>query len=607
MTFEAYKIAVKISLNNQVSTGLLAISNQMRKTGLDAEKLQLSLHRIKLLGMTGMAIGGAGFMGLGIIGKMVKPASEYAHQLQQMNLAGMRHLEIVRATTAAWDAAKVAPTTSISQNLAAIRELRMVFGNTGHAIENVATVQKIQAILQNMRGGRAGDEGYTLAKALELKGAVRTPGEFITQADMMMKAMSAAGGKVVGTDFLSAFKYGRTATAGWSDVFTYTILPTLIQEMKGGGGNGGQGGPGNALMSAFSEIVGGTISQKALGVWQRLGMIDMSKAVWTTTHHLKGLKPGGIKGATLFQSNPFEWTQQFLIPALQHAGYKTAEQQREALQYLFPNRTAGFVMTQMATQAWKFQRDQKLIAQAQGLAGYDTLLKNDPEMASLALHKQWQSLLAILGFQIMPPLLQGTIWLVDHLRSMARWAKENATLVKGLVIGFAALAGAMAISGTLLVVTAGFRAIGTVLTFASLGGVAGLARIAGTFATMAGALVMMAPTLLALASAGYVGYKGGGYINRGISWGLTKLRGRDSSLGTAIYDWTHPHGGSSFVATGHAPVVQVNHTSILDGRAIAESVTRHQSNALSGPARSASNFDITRAAPFVGTPLFGTP
>lgn len=605
MTFEAYKIAIKIALNNQVSSGLLAISQQMRKTGLDAEKLQLTLHKIKLLGMTGMAIGGAGFMGLGIISKMVKPASEYAHQLQQMNLAGMKHLEILKATNAAWDAAKAAPTTSVAQNLAAIRELRMVFGDTGHAIENVATVQKIQAILQNMRGGRAGDEAYTIAKALELKGAVRTPGEFMAQADLMMKAMAAAGGKVVGTDFLQAFKYGRTATAGWSDAFTYSILPTLIQEMKSSGGSG-TGGPGNALMSAFSAVVGGTISQKALGVWNRLGLIDPSKAVWTNVHSLKGLKPGGIRGAALFQSDPFQWTQQFLIPALQSAGYRSPEQQREALQYLFPNRTAGFVMSQMTTQAWKFQRDQKLIAQAQGLAGYDTLLKNDPEMASLALHKQWQSLLAILGFQIMPPLLQGTMWLVDHLRSMAHWAKENATLAKGLVIGFAALAGAMAISGTLLAVTAGFKAIVAVLTLAPLGGVAGLARIAGAFTTIAGGLLVMAPTLLALSAAGYAGYKGGGYLNSGISWGLTKLRGRDTSLGTMLNEWFGNEPTYHFDPVQAAKTRQTIQNNLhIDGRRFATIMTQEQSSSLFGPQRGASTFDMTMMPPSVGMPVMG--
>lgn len=600
--FNTYRVAVRLSLTENVALGLGNIARHLAGVNKGFDRLQERLNKIKKLTLVGTGMTAAGAFGLGIFDKMLKPATEYAHQLQQMNLAGMKHIEIIRATQAAWDATRTAPATSVSQNLAAIRELRMVFGDTRHAIENVATVQKMQAILQNMRGGRAGDEAYTIAKALELKGAVRTPGEFVAQADLMMKAMAAAGGKVVGTDFLQAFKYGRTATAGWSDAFTYTILPTLIQEMKSSGGGGGTGGPGNALMSAFSAIVGGTISQKALGVWQRLGLIDMNKAVWTTTHHLKGLAPGGIRGAALFQANPFEWTQQFLIPALAKAGYQTPEQQRQALQYLFPNRTAGFVMTQMATQAWKFKRDMGLIGQARGLSEYEHLLKNDPVMARQALTKQWESLLAILGYQIMPTLLSWTQKLIGGLRELAGWFHKHATLAKALMVALGGLSAALVVGGAIKLTAAAFQGLGLVLT---AGG--GLAGMLGGVATALGAVAVVVPTILAAAGAGYLGYKGGGYLNSGISWGLTKLRGRDTSLGTLIYEWAHPSEGNSyFNAAQAAKTRSLIHNHIhVDGHKIASIVTQRQSDTLFGPQRGSSAFDMSMMPPTVGLPIAG--
>src|SRR5579884_2011920 len=309
--FEAYKVGVTLALQNQVSGVLGFIARDFVKVDYAAKRLQGTLKEIKLLGLSGAIVGGVGFLGLGLIGKAVKPASEYVHQLQLANAAGMSQLEIAKATRAAWQATGTVMTTTATQNVAAIRELRMVFGDTQRAIEHMPTVQRLQSVLQSVRGGGAHDEAYTVAKALEMKGSVKDVGQFDTAADLMTKAIIASGGKVGAQDFLSTFKYGRAATIGWDERFTYGILPTLIQEMKSSGGTGGAGGPGNALMSAYSAVVGGTIPQKSLKVWQSLGMLDPSKIIWDRVGSAKGVGPGGIIGSDVFQRDPYEWTQRY--------------------------------------------------------------------------------------------------------------------------------------------------------------------------------------------------------------------------------------------------------------------------------------------------------
>jgi hypothetical protein len=484
---DAYKISVGVFLNNRISGVLGLIARDFAKTDAAALKFQRTLREIKYLGAAGLLIGGAGFAGLSMVGKMVDHAKEYAHQLALLNTAGMTHLEIVRATNAAWAASKRTPTSTAAENLAAVRELRMVFGNTSDAIQYMPTVQRIDAILSTLRGGSAQDEAYTVAKALEMRGAVKTPGEFTTQANLMTKAIVASGGKIGAQDFLSAFKYARTATAGWSDFFTYKILPTLIQEMKtgsgGGAGFGAISGPGNAIMSAFAAVVGGTVSQKALGLWQKLGMLDPTKEVWTRTHLLRGIKPGGIKGADIFQSDPRQWVDQFLIPALHAHGYNDPKKMREAIQYLFPNRTAGFLISQIATQGWKFKRDVPLIDQAAGLSAYRELLKTDPIMAQIALQKQWNNLLAIMGFQLMPVLLPLMIQFTTWLANMARWMDKNPSAAKALMYAFTGLSAAMAFSGTVLLLTAAFKGLrlmlGSIGLISAGAGAAGVGGAAG--------------------------------------------------------------------------------------------------------------------------------
>jgi hypothetical protein len=625
MSFETYKVAVRISLISNVAAGLMGMSRQFGKVHGDAEKLNRQLDKIKLTMLQGGALFGVGAFGLNLISKTIAPAKEYTHQLALMNTVGMQHLEIVKATNAAWEATKVAPTSSVAENLAAVRELRMVFGDTQHAIDNMPTIQKLQAILKDVKGGSARDEAYEIAKALELKGATRKlTGDvesdveidkaikashmplnaFIHQSDMMTKAIVASGGKVGATDFLGTFKYGRAATAGWSDAFAYTILPTLIQEMKSAGGSsGGMGGPGNALMSAYAAVVGGTVPQKALKVWDQLHMLDTSKVVWDKVGSAKGLAPGGIKGSEVFQANPYEWVQQYLVPALQKAGYLTEAQQKQAIQYLFPNRTAGFVMSQFVTQAWKFERDKKLISQAMGLSSYEQLLKTDPELAEQALHKQWNTLMGILGFQIMPVLISTTLKLISVLRSISGFFREHSILAKTLVIGFGALSAAMAFGGTVILLKGAFEGLSLMMgTFGVLTKVSGLTAAIGA---------LMSPIGLAIAALGTLALTL--YAFRDISQsevdavktdGGAKLTS-DALRRSQDMGWHPPTVGNPNIPEPRAgksnQLIQLANRIVMpDGRVLADVVTEHQSREASRPYAGASGFDPSMGLAPVG-------
>lgn len=478
------------------------------------------------LGMLGSSLYGAGmsslitggFMAYGLE-KMIKPAAEYQHQLAQMNVMGMKHLEIVQATKAAWDATKTVPTASVMENMAAVRELRMVFGNTSHAIENMPQVQRMQGVLEALLGTGAGDQAYTVAKALELKGAVRTPGEFNVQSDMMTKALVAAGGKVNASDFLGAFKYGRIATAGWSDKFAYTILPTLIQEMKGGGMTAGIGGPGSALMSAYAEVVGGVISKSSVQIANRLGLVDkgvLKPENFTKKGQLANVRGVGLMGQEVFQRDPFEWAQRFVLPALLRSGYKTPEQQKAIIQALFPSRTAGFAMNQLITQAWKFQRDQRLIQQASGISAYDQLLKSDPRLAKLALMKQWESLLARLGYEIMPTLLKWTEQLLPKINgwvdSIGELTRVHPDLIKNLTLGVIGLTGLTLAAGGIML---------------PLGMAIKTLKALGTVAKWVGGLSLVRSVLPGAAAAGGAGAgaAAGAGAGAGTAAGLTVVGG----------------------------------------------------------------------------------
>jgi hypothetical protein len=585
--FEAYKVGVTLALQNQVSGVLGFIARDFMKVNAQTKALKASLKEIKLLGMGGAIIGGMGFLGLGLIGKMVKPASEYVHQLELAKTAGMSQLEIAQATGAAWKATGTVMTTTATQNIAAIRELRMVFGDTGKAMEHMPTVQRLQAVLQNVRGGSGHDEAYTVAKALEMKGDVKNVGQFDSAANLMTKAIIASGGKVGASDFLSTFKYGRAATIGWDQRFTYGILPTLIQEMKSSGGTGGTGGPGNALMSAYAAVVGGTVPQKSLKVWQRLGLLDPHKIIYDRVGSAKGVAPGGISDSELFQANPYAWTQKILLPALRAHGYTDEAKQRQALQYLFPNRTAGFIMSQMALQGWKFERDQRLIGQASGLSSYDELIRKDPKMAFEALSSQWENLKTAMGITVIPVILPALHGLTLAFNALGQFMARHPTIASVLTLTFTALSSLAAIGGTLMIAAAGLKLMGIGLgpLRLALSGISmlPLVGVASGLTAIGIALAALLPVIYhqQLADA----------IDK-TSWGQwigdKLLAAKNFSFNDTL---PNKLDGVSYAPPASGKTVQVNSTLNMDGRAVAKGVTYHQEQSMSGPSTSGAGFD----------------
>ncbi|MGB3027304.1 hypothetical protein [Paradevosia shaoguanensis] len=99
----------------------------------------------------------------------------------------------------------------------------------------------------------------------------------------------------------------KTAGAGWSTDFIANYASAIMQDL---------GGPaaGTALASAFKSFV--------------LGDNQINGKVYRQRQYELGIrdrKTDEIVGAELFTTNPFLWTQQYLIPALQKAGIDTSD------------------------------------------------------------------------------------------------------------------------------------------------------------------------------------------------------------------------------------------------------------------------------------------
>ncbi len=540
MSFEAYKVAVRLSLINGVSAGLISMVGQFQSLGKQIGNTNASLTttevllaRLKKQTLIGGALLGVGGVGLDLVGKLIKPASEYAHQLNIMNMAGLKQQEIAEAVGDAWKNTHTVITTTATENLRSLMDLRNILGGMGEARLALPIVSRIQAVLaassEGQISGNSKELAYSMAKALDIIGAAQSPKAFEHQAELMAKVITATQGRVTPEAFKSVFQYARQAKYSLSDEFKYEILPSLIQENSStGGSGGGSRGVGPMLAAMYRTTNQGYINKKSLPLLHQLGLVDASTALKTTT---QGTTVGHFKEYGLAASNPFQWVQTILMPAIQahYKGHATREQIQDTINQIFRgNQLAAALSLEFAMKPLNFTRDQAIIRGAMSPEdAYKSAFSNDPNTAEKALHAQWENFKTALGVNIVPIVVPALIKLSEGLNTLGHWARNHPDLTKDLVIGFAALAGAMAFSGTVLLSTAAFKALGLVVGPGGMliGGIADVTSVLGKLGFAAAAF-----------AAAYAGWQVGSHIGGAIDRAIAEKTGYSTS---SLRDWLH--------------------------------------------------------------------
>lgn len=622
MLFEAYKVAVRVSMIDKVSPVLGAISRQFAKTGGDIDLIQKKLDRIKLIGMGGAAVAGAGFMGLGVIGKMVKPAEEYTHQLNVINMAGWTHLEQVNAIKDAWKNTGTVITTTATGNLRTLLDLKNVLGTMEEAQKALPVVSRMQAVLaassEGQISGNAKDLSYSAAKALDTIGAAGNFQEFKKQADMMTKVIIATQGRVTPEMFKSFFVYSRQAAASLDDTFKYTLAPTLMQELaSSAGGGGGSKGLGPAV-AAFARVTNqGYVNKKALPLLEKLGLMDPHSALKTTT---QGTTIGHFKGWQIAAENPFLWATKVFEPAVKRMyGENISKVKMNDIinQAFRGNQGAAWLVSQMINKEQNFLRDQENIRRTMSTTqAYKAALSSDPNTAEKALGSQWENLKTAFTMSVVPVLVPALIKLTHAFNDLADWARKNQGTAKAITFGLIGLFSVMAAGGTILVTIAGFKALLLTMNMMGVAPVLGMTKMFGA----------MSPLMkTAIASAGAFGLAAIGLqqMYQAVTTGtsdvynlLSKLGAsitgdKNWTLGGQVYDWTHkaydPNaktagafpriGGSNQMYHWQHPatasdVKKMTQVDVhIDGKKVARAVFDQAGNQASGPMSGASGMN----------------
>lgn len=628
----AYSVAIRLSVANLASQGIRLIAKDLLAAHGAAVGLQGKLSALKLA-----AVGyGLDKMGAGIfhgLEKTVSAAREYTNQLALMNAAGMSQVEIAHAVGAAWSTSRQVVSTTAEQNLRSIRELRSLFG-TQHMAEAytvLPTVARTEGIMDALTGHHSTKLAFEMAKVAELRqtGVMTLP--FLQRnMDELSRALLAMGGTITASDYLMTMKYAKTAALSLNDRFVYDYLPTLIQEVKAGGGGlmGNASQAGTALMTLYSTIVQGVVKKAAVPIWLATGLIKPSDIVRNATGGWQ-IRPGAVQGAQLFQQNPFEWAQ-MVRPQLERYAKAHHMNMLQLISTMFTARNAQWMMNTLIAKAPQFERDRQLIESTPGnYDAYKRLLKTSPLLAQEALSNQWQNILAILGFQILPKLIPLMLSFTDDLNSLAGWIQKHPKLTEGLVIGLGGVALALSLIGKVMMSVALIKFLGLGATLGTM--FRGIVTAAGVVFEALGGWVVTA--LVAAGLGAYELWKHWDSIwpkvksiwsdiesaataipgeikqewNALLHWfrspetPASAVHGpsKDSALygayneGMELRAWFDRHfgtGGPSYVATRQAATVV--HTQVnIDGKKVAQATTRHVAAALGAPQTGSAFFD----------------
>ena len=306
-------------------------------------------------------------------------AMEQQHERMRQELAAMSAEEIAKGEKLSADLAAKYPSVPQSEIMHSLRTARTVTGSFDEATDVLEPLTKLRVIAQAASPGTSAEdmraEFDKLVKALEVAGVAQDKPRLNSYINDVAKSLNAFGDQIKPEDYFDMLRYGRQASSRISERFLMTTMATLGSEF--GGSN-----IGTALSGFNQAVVGNRFTHTAALGFAQLGLIDDKDLARTKTGEIKGILPGRhVKDVQLAQSDPDLWIKQDYLPALAKAGITTPDAISARIAQDFTNRNAANLVTQIALQQSKLEKNTALWNQASGLTGADLLGSKDASTA----------------------------------------------------------------------------------------------------------------------------------------------------------------------------------------------------------------------------------
>lgn len=467
--------------------------------------------------MAGMGAGIAGGFFLGGVHRMATPAIDVARS-RDVLAADMRLTpeQVDAALSRAKETTQLAPGSTTGENMAAVIDLKNVFGDLSESLKLLPEFARMSTLFQTMdkKGGGSGDQAFAAAKAMEILGEmtkehVDAQGRTIREMDpesgmahlrMMERVAVATNMRVAPSDYLGLAKQARVAGMNLSDEFTFEKLPALMQVM------GGQRA-GTALMSMAQVFEGGKLTDKSYDALSTIGLaapagrqlIQGANGKMKMSH-----TQTGIYDLDLMRHDPLEWMKA-AQGRMDAAGIHGSEAQITALMKASQRSTiAGMFADLLKDMPQILKEQQNIVSTRPDMAEHMAAV--DPAAKVKQFEAAMTNLATELGSAGMGDAMKVLDAATAGLSKLGDWAKEYPMVGRvafDTAAGLGAVGTALAgLSGAILVFGPALRMLGLVgggatAAIAGTGGATAAAGVAGVLG--AGAVL---PTLAVGAAVG---------------------------------------------------------------------------------------------------------
>lgn len=488
MSIDAYKIAVQISLVENVTRGLATLSRYFKAADTDAKALEARIAKIGKMAAAGGILAGAGAAGLKMFEVPLNKAMEYERFLARMRQMGLGDSQIKDAEKFV-EANKII-NTSVLDRMRIFSEAQGAFRQSGmsgeKALEAAKTMTPVLATyevaMQTLSGpthAAAEHAMRNLNKTVEMMGGLGDTKRAQEIADGIFKTVQSSGKMVDERQLKQFFAYGSSATNQQDLRTVFGGLEPIIGEL--GGSTTAVG-----LRTAYTRTNGmmALMPRRLKEEMQRLRMTDGTGERQTTD--LARLQATNIIGYT-----------EEIMRRYQAAGI-TSQTDRERENAIIFGTNGAKVFNKIMSQMSVLHESLEAYDKSKGASDVVNDPKNQKLMAQQNLAKKVEDFQLALARNggLLDMATKGLTMLANGVERLTKFANDHPAITKLAVATGAALSGLMLLGGSVLLLKSALSAL-------SLIGIPGIASaIAGAgSATLVGALgAILSPIGLVVAA-----------------------------------------------------------------------------------------------------------
>lgn len=435
-------------LKNKTRQATQALEAQQKRLKISGEAQ--ARYQSAMSKRNSMLIGGGismakGTTGLYALNKPLDESKHYQQEVSQFRALGVDD-KTIRDAQQFSDSLNVIG-NSVTDNMRTLKEAHSVLRHYDEAKMVTPELLKMQYATKFMAAGQGEvlrDQSQAVLKIAELRNEINTPEQFKNSVNLTTQAFAASGGMVKPEDYLEAIKTGGESTKNLDDKFFYFGLSHIIQQIGGDR-------TGTALASLNAGWTGKQIKERSKDALQDLGLL--SNATFSKTGHVKDFT---LKNQALYQSNPFAYLQQEILPAI-HKKYPHASelQIRNILSSLVSNRKGQDLLLLMYREQANMEKQIKAGGEAYNVDQLVGEGEKTPYGKEIALQAKKQTLYKNIGDKIMPMYVWGLEKLDNALTWLGKFIDNHPQLAKFFLLTATGISLAAVAGGALTVAMAG--------------------------------------------------------------------------------------------------------------------------------------------------------